>query len=100
MTDPESDQGGSEDTTSEDDAQAPTREELKRAMKAFRKRLKIMLLDDESGLGGGHLTGGRQSKIAAITPPDRYREEVWEELVRQGRLRYSGDGLYELDPSG
>jgi hypothetical protein len=76
----------------------PDAAELKRAMKAFRKRLKLMRLDDESGLGGGAMTGGRKSGIVAITPPSQYSRAVWEELVRQGRLADAGGGTYELGP--
>jgi len=77
---------------------APDPAELKRAMKAFRKRLKLMRLDDESGLGGGAMTGGKQSGIVAITPPSQYPKSVWEELVRQERLKEAGGGTYELGP--
>ncbi len=77
-------------------ADAPTPEELKKALKAFRKRLKLMRLDEESNLGGRGLSGGRKSAIVAITPPEDFRPGVWEELVRQGRLRKAGGGTYEL----
>ncbi len=77
-------------------AEPPSKEELKRAMKAFRKRLKLTRLDDESRLGYGAMTGGGRSGIVAITPPDQYPDAVWEELAKQGRLKSSGDGLYEL----
>jgi hypothetical protein len=75
---------------------APTPEELKRALKAFKKRLKLTRLDEESGLGGGKMTGGRTSGIVAITPPNQFPRAVWEELVKQGKLRASDQGLYEL----
>lgn len=77
----------------------PSREELKRAMKAFRKRLKVTRLDDESRLGYGPMSGGGKSGVVAITPPSQYPRAVWDELVKQERLRYLGQGLYELvDP--
>jgi len=47
-------------------------EELKRAFKAFKKRLKLTRLDHESSLGVGPLSGGRPSGIVAITPPNQY----------------------------
>jgi hypothetical protein len=75
---------------------APTPEELKRALKAFKKRLKLTRLDEESGLGGGKMTGGRTSGIVAITPPNQYPRAVWDELVKQGKLKASDQGLYEL----
>lgn len=69
---------------------------LKSALRALRKRLKLTRLDDESRLGGGSMTGGARSGIAGIRPPDQFPPEVWEELVRQGRLQSLGSGLYGL----
>jgi hypothetical protein len=77
----------------------PTGEELKAALKAFKKRLKITRLDAESKLGGGPLSAGRDSGIVAIMPPNQFREEVWQELVRQGKLKKAGHGTYELAES-
>ncbi len=74
----------------------PTPEELKKAYKAFKKRLKLMRLDDESRIGGGPLSGGRSSEIIAITPPREFPQAVWDELVRQGKLKRAGQGNYEL----
>jgi hypothetical protein len=74
------------------------REVLKRALKAFRKRLKITLLDAETSLSGGPMSSGRASSIVALTPPDRYPRAVWDELVRQGRLRAARHGMVELPP--
>jgi len=75
------------------------REVLKRAMKAYRKRLKVTVLDAESSVGGGPMSSGRRSTIVGITPPERYPRAVWDELVRQGRLLSSGrGGTYELPP--
>lgn len=74
---------------------------LKQAMKAFKKRLKLTRLDDESGLGGRRLSSGRDSGIVGIQPPSQYPREVWDKLVEQGRLRRVGPGLYQLteDPN-
>ncbi len=69
---------------------------LKRAMKAFRKRLKLTRLDDESKLSQRATSSGRQSKIVAIMPPYEYPKEVWEALVAQGKLKDAGGGFYEL----
>ncbi len=74
------------------------REVLKRALKAFRKRLKITLLDAETSLSGGPMSSGRHSSIVAVMPPERYPRAVWDELVRQGRLRDAKRGMYELPP--
>ena len=70
-------------------------EELKKAYKAFKKRLKLTCLDDESRLGRGAMTGGGNSGIQAIQPPNQYPKAVWDELVRRGKLRYVGHGMYE-----
>jgi hypothetical protein len=75
---------------------APSPQELKAALKAFKKRLKLTCLDDQSRIGVGPMSSGRQSGIVGITPPDQYPPSVWEELARQGRLKYAGNGLYEL----
>ena len=75
-----------------------TPELLKSAMKAFKKRLKLTALDDESRLGRGPFSGGATG-VFAVRPPDQFPQEVWDELCRQGKLRSSGHGLYEL-PKG
>jgi len=75
---------------------APTPVQLKSALKAFKKRLKLARLDDESRLGYGALTPGGQSGIVAIVPPAQFPQAVWDELANQGKLRRAGHGLYEL----
>jgi hypothetical protein len=75
---------------------SPTAEELRNALKAFKKRLKLTRLDDESSLGRGPLSGGKSSGIVAITPPHQYPRAVWDQLVAQGRLKYAGQGMYQL----
>ena len=74
----------------------PTPQELKQALKAFRKRLRLTRLDEESNVAGGPLSGGRKSAIVAITPPNQFPQAVWDELVRQGKLKKAGHGTYEL----
>jgi hypothetical protein len=69
---------------------------LKHALKAFKKRLKLTALDEDSRLGKGPFSKGSQG-VVAIRPPNQYPPEVWRELVRQGRLRDSGHGMYELN---
>lgn len=69
---------------------------LKAAFKAFKKRLKLTCLDDQSRIGVGPMSSGRPSSIVAITPPDQYPDAVWEELARQGKLRSAGNGMYEM----
>jgi hypothetical protein len=77
-------------------ADAPSPEVLQRALKAFKKRLKLTQLDRESSLGVGPMSGGRPSGIVAITPPNQYPRAVWEALVAQGRLKKASPGQYEL----
>ena len=83
----------------ENDQQEPSEElspaTLKRALKAFKKRLKLTALDEDSRLGRGPFSGGATG-TCAIQPPNQYPPEVWEELRKQGRLRSSSHGLYEL----
>jgi hypothetical protein len=76
--------------------QPPTPQDLKMALKAFKKRLKLMRLDEESKVGVGPMSSGKGSGIVGITPPDQYPQAVWDELVKQGRLKPAGHGLYSL----
>ncbi|MCH7729048.1 MAG: hypothetical protein IH991_21580 [Planctomycetes bacterium] len=73
-----------------------SKEELRLAMKAYRKRLKLTRLDDESRMGYGPMSSGQRSGVVAITPPDQFSDAVWKELANQGRLKYDGGGLYSL----
>ena len=74
----------------------PIPQELKSALKAFRKRLKLTQLDDQSRIGRGPMSGGHESGIVAIMPPDQFPAAVWEELARQGKLKRAGSGMYSL----
>jgi hypothetical protein len=69
-------------------------EVLKSAFNAFKKRLKVMQLDDDSRIGRGPMSGGQRSQLAGITPPDQVPREVWDALVKQGKLQDVGHGLY------
>ena len=75
-----------------------TKETVKRAMKAFRRRLKLTRLDDESRLGRDPLSKGEGSTITGINPPEQYPAEVWDELVERGRLRKLAPNCYEIVP--
>jgi len=77
-------------------ADQPTKDQLKAALKAFRKRLKLSRLDEESKVTRRPTTSGQGSSIVAIMPPDQFPPAVWDELVRQGKLKKSGQGTYEL----
>ncbi len=70
-----------------------TDEERKRALKAFKKRLKLARLDDESGLSRGN---NRRSGIQGITPPTGHPPGIWDELTSQGRLKREMGGTYSL----
>jgi hypothetical protein len=74
----------------------PPPEVLTRALKAFKKRLKLTQLDDASRIGVGPMSSGRPSGIVAITPPNDYPRAVWDALVTQGRLKKASQGQYEL----
>ncbi len=69
---------------------------LRKALHAFRKRAKLTRLDDESKLGRGPLSKGADASLGAIQPPNEFPEAVWQELARQGKLKYLGHGMYEL----
>jgi hypothetical protein len=70
-----------------------TDEELKRALKAFKKRLKLTRLDEESGLSRG---GGKKSGITGITPPAGHPPGIWDELVDKGKLKRDMGNTYSL----
>jgi hypothetical protein len=69
---------------------------LKRGLKAYRKRLRLMRLDDESSASRNPLSKGDESSILGVRPPEQYPDEVWAMLIAQGKLRDAGDGLLEL----
>jgi len=69
-----------------------TDEELKKAYKAFKKRIKLARLDDESGLS----PGSKRSAIQGITPPTGHPPGIWEELVAAGKLKREGSGTYSM----
>jgi hypothetical protein len=71
-------------------------ETLKKALRAFRKRLKLTRLADESRLGVGPMTSGRKADFDAIMAPQEFPPEVWEALVAEGKLRQAGRGFYML----
>ena len=74
----------------------PSPQELKLALKAFKKRLKLTRLDAESRIGVGPMSSGGNSGIVAIMPPDQYPRAVWDELVKQGKLKNGSHGMYSI----
>jgi hypothetical protein len=75
---------------------ASTEAELKRALGAFKKRLKMIRLDDDSRLGHGPLSSGSREKVISIQPPSGFGRAVWEELADLGYLKRDTSGFYEL----
>ncbi len=73
-------------------------ENLKRAMKAFKKRLKLTRLDDESTLGRSSKEKGYGTGIVAVRPPNQYPQQIWDKLEEMGKLQRAGQGLYQLPP--
>lgn len=72
-----------------------TEDELKKALKAFKKRLKLAKLDDESRLSR---SGNKPSGITGITPPGGHPPGIWEELVALGKLKREMSNTYSLVP--
>lgn len=72
-----------------------TEEELKKALKAFRKRLNLTQLEEDSRLGRGPI-GSAKDKVFAIQPPPGFGRDIWEELANQGYLKNDGRGFYKL----
>jgi len=72
-----------------------TEEDMKKALKAFRKRMKATQLDEDSRLGRSPLTGAK-SKIVSMQPPSGFGREVWEELASRGFLKQDGGGFYQI----
>jgi hypothetical protein len=71
-------------------------DDLTAALRAFKHRLKLARLNDESRLGGRYTSGGRSSKIDAIEPPGEFDPLIWKALARDGHLRDTGGGFYAL----
>ena len=69
---------------------------LKLALKAFKKRLKLTRLDSESKVGKGPMSSGPGWGITAVMPPNQYPQAVWDELVKQGKLKNAGQGMYSV----
>lgn len=83
-------------SSSDSSPPAPSPQELKAALKAFKKRWKLTRLDDQSRIGVGPMTSGRPSGIVGISPPIEYPQAVWDELVRQKKLKKVGSQQYGL----
>lgn len=75
---------------------ASSEDEMKKALKAFKKRLKLTRLDDDSKIGHGPMSGGQKDKVMSIQPPSGFGRQVWEDLADAGHLKRDGIGFYEL----
>jgi len=75
---------------------------LRQALQAFKRRVRFTQLDEESHINShSPLSKGEDRKPSrAITPPVEFTDDVWQELVRQGRLINLGHGFYELPREG
>ena len=71
-------------------------EQLRDAMKAFRRRVKLTKLDHESKLGRSPLTSGKDADFDSIMPPREFPEELWKVLVQRGELEQLGYGFYRI----
>lgn len=76
---------------------AVSEEDLNRAYGAFKKRLKLTRLDQESKLGASRpMTSGKKSDAIGIIPPNDFPAPVWQELARRGRIKDYGGGFYTM----
>jgi hypothetical protein len=73
-----------------------TPEQLKSAYNAFKKRWKLTRLDQESQIGRGPMSSGQKSTIAGIVPPDQFPRAIWDELVKNGKIKRAGSGFYSM----
>lgn len=72
-------------------------EVLKQAFNAFKKRIKLTRLDDESKLGGHRPTsGGKKSDVMGIIPPNQFPREVWDALAKTGKIKDMGGGFFSM----
>jgi len=83
--------------STEEEAKRAHDEMLKKAFKAFKKRLKLTRLDEDSRLGRSPLSSG-DSGVVSIVPPREYPREVWEELITRELLAHDGQGFIKLGP--
>lgn len=77
-------------------AEVPPEDVCRKALVAFRKRLALTTLDEQSKLGRGPLSKGAGTDVPAVVPPSEWPQPVWGELARKGWIRCIGHGLYEL----
>jgi hypothetical protein len=79
------------------DQPAISEDTLKQALGAFKKRLKLTKLDQESKLGAHKpMTSGKKVEGMGIQPPNQFPREVWKELANQGKIKDMGGGFYTM----
>ncbi len=71
-------------------------DQLRDAMKAFRRRIKLTKLDHESKLGRSPLTSGKNADFDSILPPREFPDDLWKVLVQRGELEQLGYGFYRI----
>jgi hypothetical protein len=72
-------------------------DELKRALGAFKKRLKLTKLDQESRLWASRpMTSGKKTDGLGIVPPNDFPRAVWRQLASEGKIKDMGGGFYTL----
>ena len=69
---------------------------LRDAMRAYKKRMKLTKLDQESKLARSPLSSGKDATFDAIIPPNQFPPEVWRALVSIGELEATGEGFYKI----
>ena len=77
-------------------AEPVSKEVVKAAYLAFKKRWKLTRLDQESRIGRGPMSSGQKSTIIGIQPPNQFPDAVWELLVEQGKLKRAGRDQYAM----
>jgi hypothetical protein len=91
------DQSASDPAPGTPDVPAIPEETLKAALTAFKKRLKLTILDHESRLGAHRPTSsGKKADVQGIIPPTQFPPQVWWELARQGKIKSMNGGFYKL----
>lgn len=74
-----------------------TEDQKKQAFHAFKKRLKLTKLNDESKLGGGRpTTSGKKSEVMGIIPPREFPRAVWDALAKDGKIKDMGGGFFKM----
>lgn len=95
---PEPNQAGPDQAGPNQAGPDPAREDqLNRALSAFKKRLKLTRLDQESKLGASRpMTGGKKTEGLGIVPPNQFPMDCYRELAARGKIKDMGGGFYTM----